>query len=394
MSNSSSGPRGAVLMARKGLRCASASLTASSQQQAVTDFAVDMTLTSKKLKQAIDDSFVVEKELTISNAIEQLVACKAPLSVLRSRVPSIHQFVTYLLQVVDQVASYRQHMEAQLGAARTNLRAVNDVVRSEIDAASLRCGEEVRSMVSALSTREHEINTTQSLNIVLARKARELEEENVQLRERVATLERKQDVYEEASTAHRAQMADFQHKANLTIQENQYLRSICRHNRDLLQEIEDLKEDQEKVIRKLTEDKLQAVRAREVYENEAENSVNALQQLSSTISALHAEISQLKYALSASDDRCNRLQMERDLSLGVMTPRPSALSDKATKDAISKATAALKLETSRPVEGGRTDAICVHLVDLLNQDNGLTCLHDRAVHQASSSAPLPVGRYV
>lgn len=275
--------RGAVQLARRGLRCASASLTTSAQQSISNDIAVDFTFSSKRLQQCIDEMYTEQKDLSLPNAVPALLSLRDPLRMLRSKLPSLNTFFSYLLAVVDAVESYRTHSELQLSKTRTEFRSMNDVVRREVDAASVRCGEEVRTMMQSVATREHELSTTQALNTALSQRLKEVEEINHSLRDQLNTLQRKQDLYERTSAAHRTQAADFQNKANLMVHENQYLRNICRHNRDLLQEIEDLKEGHHTVIDKYKETTQTALQARDALENEAENAIGALQQLSGVV---------------------------------------------------------------------------------------------------------------
>lgn len=301
-----------------------------------------------------------------SPALVNLLCYRGSLSLLQSKLPTLQWYFSDLTEAINNVEADFSQSLAQLEEKRNRLEQVDRTVGERVSRVKVLCEEQVKQAIRDLDRRDREIESSEQLNDRLSQRVKDLEEKNLQLRRLVQNLERKEHDHDREAEMRRSQVNEFQSKSHVIVQENQYLREICRHNRDLLQEIEELRDENAKNVEKAAKERENLIKGKEAADREADASLGALRRLTKQVDAMQHELTTVKDALAQSEDLCVMLQAEKQQALGIVTPRPNRSSLQQVFDNACQVLNEPLVSVKDPHPNGmRTTAVEGNLVRLL-----------------------------
>lgn len=320
-SHSAGRPR---LRALPAALCVAPSITASQQSALQASFATgDMTMeTGVSLSRSIREAMKNSSETAHSVLVKKASPFRAAVLILRDKLPSLTWFFADLLDLMDTLCSEVEDLSKSLNEKLAALETVSSTVKDTVTRVQLSCQNQMRESFEAMDKRDHEIHAAETLAETLSNRVKELEEQNSKLRWTVHRMSRREGEIDRESAMHRSQLSEMQNKSHAIVQENVYLRQICRHNRDLLLEIEELKDEHSRQLNKLSSEAQRVSTERDLAAKEADGALSALRRMTKTNEAMQCELSALKEALASAEECSQRLHAELDYSIGVVTPRP------------------------------------------------------------------------
>lgn len=327
---------------------------------------------SRQLRDALngavsDHSSTSSPDLGVAGLLKKAYPFKAALLLLKERLPSLSWFFHDIWDVFDALLSELAAQSRLVASKSETVKQLTNQVQDAMDRVRRACQQEIQASLAQMDTRDHEIHAAEELAETLASRCKELEQQNVKLRQAVHNMSRRESEFDRETEMRRAEVRETHNKSIAIVQENQYLRQICRHNRDLLQEVDELREANARASEKAKEEITRAHVERDAAAREADGALAALRRSAKTAEAMQSEIRALKTALALGEEHAQQLHAELEYSAGIVTPRPergTALQQLMTTATTLLGEGTVNLQQPSP-NGIATRALHDHLVRIM-----------------------------
>ena len=213
--------------------------------------------------------------------------------------PKLAEFFSAFAKAISDASAEAAEMQLSLVACTEELHRVHGAVELKISDLRAQADAKVRTAVNSLLNRDDELASLAALNTSMGSRLKSLEAECSALRDQLSASQNKEEDYRNDVNVKRTQVQLFQAKMNTVLQENMYLREIAKHNRDLLLEIDALKD--------------QLAEATTAKAAEVDAAVAAKSQAYFEIQAAKLASKKLVAALRAAEEDVNRLRRQHDL---------------------------------------------------------------------------------
>jgi hypothetical protein len=238
-------------------------------------------------------------------------------------VPKLAAFFSDLATTIDGACDEAAHLQISLAASLNELRQVRVVVDGKIADLAAEADRRVRTAVNGVLQRDNELAALAALNTAMAGRLKAVEEECSDLKQQLAALNDKDMQSRRDIDIKRTQMDLLQTKMNTVIRENLYLREIAKHNRDLLWETDQLKEQRTEAVtaKALAVEETVAVRT-QAYKDK-EGAVQSSKKLVAALRAAELEVAQLRRQHEIDESFHSKCKADRDEMVAHRTPRPA-----------------------------------------------------------------------
>lgn len=297
----------------------------------------------------------------------KLRSYNAAVEVLIEGLPSFRWFFAELATMIDTILAEAREANAAVASKDQHISSMGARLEDAFEKVRMMCTDEIKQTLVVTGQRDSEIQAVSDLCEMLTNRVRTLESENSDLRRSMKRMVSRDAEHDKESDMRRSQLAELQSKSLVIVQENQYLRQICRHNRDLLDESSELREeiDRLNIAHKVEIDK--CLRERDSSLKEIENLTLALRHVGNQLENNERDLIDAKETIALCEAELQQSTNRQQFFLGSHTPRPQRGSDIAAT--IQSARATLGDSAAPRVSSASTATIQSTLLQLVSRLN-------------------------
>jgi hypothetical protein len=298
---------------------------------------------------------------------QKLRSYHAAVELLVEGLPSLRWFFSDLATVIDTILAEARDSNIAVVAKSQHIDSMEKRLEDAFEKVRMMCTDEIKQTLVVTGQRDSEIQAVSDLCEMLTNRVKTLETENSDLRRSMKRMVSRDAEHDKESDMRRSQLSELQAKSLVIVQENQYLRQICRHNRDLLDEASELRDEIDRInaSHKLETDKL--THERGSFLQEIENLTSALRHVGKQLEINERDLIETKETVALCESELQQSTNRQQFFLGSHTPRPSRTVDMTT--VVQSARGTLGEVTSQRILPGSTATIESTLLQLVAKLN-------------------------